>query len=73
MSYLRSINNAKSKYKEEKPEFEGPLDLLIVSPVLREPWYLYFKKDQLSKNGAFPVYSRTMSRATATAATSSGR
>ncbi len=58
MSYLKSINDAKAKTKSFnlKPEFEGPLDLLIVSPVSGEPWFLYIKKDQVSKHGAFATF-----------------
>ena len=61
MSYMKTIQLAKSKSKYEKqPEYEGPIDVLIVSPVQGEPWYIYFVKSQLSKNGAFQDFKTFM-------------
>ena len=47
--------NARREHESKEPKFEyqGPLDILIVSPPKGEPWFIYFKKDQLSKHGAF--------------------
>eukprot|EP00966_Prymnesium_polylepis_P150629 3479503-Prymnesium_polylepis.1 len=39
--------------KGSTTEHVGPLDILIVSPETNEPWFLYFKKEQLAKDGAF--------------------
>lgn len=58
---MKTIQLAKSKSKYEKqPEYEGPIDVLIVSPVQGEPWYIYFVKSQLSKNGAFQDFKTFM-------------
>ena len=58
MSYMKSINDAKSKSKthELRSEYDGPLDVLIVSPVEGEPWFLYCLKSQISKHGAFETF-----------------
>ena len=54
MSYMKSISEAKAKSKKtDTPEYEGPLDVLVVSPVTGEPWFFYFKKEQISKHGTF--------------------
>ena len=56
MSYMKSISEAKAKSKKTDTPYvpyEGPLDVLVVSPVTGEPWFLYFKKEQISKHGAF--------------------
>ena len=47
--------NARREHESKEPKFEyqGPLDILIVSPPKGEPWFIYFKKDQMSKHGAF--------------------
>ena len=55
-SWLKSIHNAQTKGKTGTvTEFQGPIDLLIVSPAAGEPWFLYFLKFQMSKDGAFFV------------------
>ena len=60
MSYMKSIHAAKkaSEGTMVRNEFEGPLDILIVSPAKGEPWYIYIKKEQLSKDGAFICFKK---------------
>jgi hypothetical protein len=62
MSYMKSIQKAKalSNYSQLPSGHEGPIDLLIVSPVKGEPWFFYFKKDQVSKDGAFDCFKKFM-------------
>ena len=55
MSYLKSMqqNMARAGLANNKSEYVGPLDILIVSPESKEPWFLYFLKTQVTKDGAF--------------------
>ena len=54
MSWMKSINHTKANVsKLGREEFEGPVDALIVSPAVGEPWFIYFKKEQMSRYGAF--------------------
>ena len=55
MSYLKSMqqNMARAGMANNKSEYVGPLDVLIVSPESKEPWFLYFLKTQVTKDGAF--------------------
>ena len=59
MAYMKAIKTAKQSHtKMHHAEFEGAIDLLIVSPPKGEMWFLYIKKEQLSKDGAFPVVKK---------------
>ena len=39
-------------------QFEGPIDLLIVSPKKTEPYFIYFRKAQMSKEGSFATVKK---------------
>lgn len=62
MSYMRSMQQNKANAAKAKAIFTsehvGPLDVLIVSGESNEPWFLYFKKDQLGKDGAFAAMKK---------------
>ena len=62
MSYMKSIQKAKAHSNvSQLPSWrEGPIDILIISPVKGEPWFIYFRKDQVSKEGAFDVFKKFM-------------
>ena len=55
MSYRKSMQNnmAKAGLASRPSDYVGPLDMLIVSPESKEPWYIYFLKNQITKDGAF--------------------
>ena len=51
-------NMAKAGLASRPSDYVGPLDILIVSPESKEPWYIYFLKNQITKDSAFPVMKK---------------
>ena len=53
-----AAKNAAGAERQRSADHTGPIDVLLVSPPSGLPWFIYFKKEQLSHDGPFIVLKK---------------